>query len=149
MRGPIRHTSKPSAVSSSALSPKQLTKQEFGRRLQALMLERSWNQSDLARNAILEDGRAMGRDAVSSYVNGHSFPSPKSLDALAKAFNLPKEELLPNSMMLAMDAEHPEFELRVAAGHPGKAWVRINRMMSMATATDIARLLNEEDKRDE
>ena len=38
------------------VTPKALTKQEFGRRLQARMLEKEWNQSDLARAS------GLGRD---------------------------------------------------------------------------------------
>lgn len=35
------------------MSPRALTKLEFGRRLHKLILERGWNQSDLARAASM------------------------------------------------------------------------------------------------
>ena len=52
------------------LTPKSLTKQEFGKRLYSLMVERGWQQSDLARAA------GIGRDSVSTYMRGHSLPGP-------------------------------------------------------------------------
>lgn len=130
------------------LTPKALTKQEFGRRLAFLLDERMWNQSDLVRAVKRITGEDMGRDAVSTYINGRSFPTPKSLNLLCQALGVTKEELLPNGTMQAMNDEHPALELRAAAGHPGKAWLRINRLMRFETATEIVKLVNEEDKRD-
>lgn len=131
-----------------ALAPKALTKQEFGRRLAHLLDERNWSQSDLVRAVKAKTGEIMGRDAVSTYINGRSFPTPKSLNLLCQALGVTKEELLPNGIMQAMNDEHPSLELRAAAGHPGKAWLRINRLMRFETATKIVTLVNEEDKRD-
>lgn len=133
------------------LTPTQLTKQEFGRRLAALILERGWNQSDLVRkvNDMFPDlDRPFGRDAVSTYVNGRRFPTPKSLNMLCQALGVTRDELLPNASIQAINDENPALELRQAAGHPGKAWVRVNRMMSFDVAAKIVSLINEEDKRD-
>jgi len=132
------------------MTPRALTKQEFGRRLQRLLDERGWRQSDLMRRTEETDPekRGLKRDAISTYINGRSFPTPASLNLLALAFGLSKEELLPNATLNAMNDEHPALELRAAAGHPGKAWVRVNRLMSFETATQIVQLINEEDKRD-
>jgi hypothetical protein len=47
-----------------------------------------------------------------------------------------------------MNDEHPALELRAASGHPGKAWVKVNRMMRFETAAEIVQLINEEDKKD-
>jgi transcriptional regulator with XRE-family HTH domain len=122
------------------LTPRALTKQEFGRRLHGLMLAKSWNQSDLARASEL------GRDSISTYVNGKTFPTPLALAKLAQALGMKPEELLPNSMMNAMDDEHPAIELRQATGHPGKAWLRVNRAMSFGAAAKIIDIINEEDR---
>lgn len=124
-----------------------MSKQEFGRRLQKLLDERNWSQSDLVRQVEGVTGNRMGRDAISTYINGRSFPTPKSLNQLCQAFGLTREELLPNSIINAHQDEHPAFEMRAAAGQPGRAWVRVNRLMSFETATEIARLLNAEDGR--
>ena len=122
------------------LTPRALTRQEFGRRVATLLLDKGWNQSDLARAADL------GRDSISTYVNGKTFPTPKALKAIAEALGVTKEELLPNYTMSALDDEHPAVELKQASGHPGKAWLRINRAMSFTTAAKIIELINKEDQ---
>lgn len=137
----------PSDERGSPLTPEALTKQEFGRRLQAALNDRGWNQADLARRAEEVTGKKMGRDAISTYINGRSFPTPASLAQLCKALDMTREELMPNALINASQDEHPAFEMRAAAGQPGRAWVRINRLMSFETAVEIARLLNVEDGR--
>lgn len=134
-----RTAMQPAEDLTTQLTPRALTRQEFGRRLSALMLERSWNQSELARAADL------GRDSISTYVNGKTFPTPRALKQLADALGVKREDLLPNQMMAAMDDEFPAVELKQATGHPNKAWLRINRAMSFATAARIIELINKED----
>lgn len=128
------------------LTPEAMSKQEFGRRLQKLLHDRNWSQADLVREVEAKTGTKMGRDAVSTYINGRSFPTPASLNLLCKAFGLSREEILPNAVINAAQDEHPSFEMRIAAGHPGRAWVRVNRMMSLGTASEIVRLINIEDE---
>jgi transcriptional regulator with XRE-family HTH domain len=122
------------------LAPQALSRQEFGRRLYALMLERNWNQSELARQADL------GRDAVSGYVRGRQFPEPKSLEKLAKALHMKPQDLLPNAAMRAIDSEVPAFEMKQAAGHPDKVWLRVNRMVSITQAAQVFAVLNPKDE---
>lgn len=123
------------------LEPRELGKQEFGRRLMKFMLDRGWNQSDLARNANL------GRDAISTYVRGRSFPEPKSLRALADALGKSTEELLPNSVTMAMDADTaPMLEIKQAAGHPDRVFIRINRMVTLQQAAEIFNVINRGEK---
>lgn len=138
----------PSEDRGTPLTPDAMSKQEFGRRLQQLLDERMWSQSDLARRVEEVTGRKMGRDAVSTYINGRSFPTPTSLNQLCQAFGMTREELFPNAVINATRDEHPAFEMRAAAGDPGRAWVRVNRLMSFETAAEIARLLNDEDNKD-
>lgn len=122
------------------LTPRAMTRQEFGRRLNALMLDRDWNQSDLARAAHV------GRDSVSKYVNGLAFPTPLAVKKLAAALGVTREELLPNTLMKALDDEHPAVELRQAAGHPDKAWLRVNRAVPFDIAAKIVALINDADR---
>jgi transcriptional regulator with XRE-family HTH domain len=120
------------------MTPKELTKQEFGRRLMALMLDKGWNQSELARASKL------GRDAISTYIRGVSFPEPKNLHKLAKALDTTADQLLPNAIVRAMDNDAaPMLEIRQAAGHPDKVWVRVNRMVTFTQAAEIFALLKE------
>lgn len=116
--------------------PKELGKLEFGRRLMQLMLDKGWNQSDLARAA------GLGRDAVSTYVRGRSFPEPRSLRALADALGIAPGDLLPNSVAMAIDADTaPTLEIKQAAGHPDRVFIRINRMVSLEQAAAIFNII--------
>jgi transcriptional regulator with XRE-family HTH domain len=132
----------------SELAPTQLTKQEFGRRLSAILVERHMSQSDLVR--LIEDrtNERVGRDSISTYINGRSFPTPKTLGIICSALGVARDELLPNASIQAMNDEHPAIEMRQAAGHPGKAWLRINRLMSFGVAAQIVGIISEEDARE-
>lgn len=131
-----RHHLPPSA--DTPTEPKELAKLEFGRRLAALMLDRGWSQSDLARAANL------GRDAISTYVRGRSFPEPKSLRALAEALGIPAGELLPNTVMSAIEADTaPMLEIKQAAGHPDRVFIRVNRMVTLDQAAAIFNIIKE------
>ena len=143
-----RFSNEPSDERASPLTPDEMTRQEFGRHLQKLLDERNWNQSDLAREIARVTGKPERRDAISTYINGRSFPSVKTVGELCRALNISREELLPNTIIHATQAEHPAFEMRAAAGHPGRAWIRLNRMMSFETATRIAQLISDEDTED-
>jgi len=127
------------------MTPRALTKQEFGRRLQRLMLERNWNQSDLARAAFGKgkDGFPLGRDSISTYVRGIRFPDPTNLKKLADAFGMEPYQLLPNTIEAAIDQEVPALEIKQAAGHPDKVWLRVNQMVDLATAAKVFDALNQ------
>lgn len=132
----------------NALTPQALSKQEFGRRLQQVLNERHWTQADLVRAVEEETGKKIGRDAVSTYINGRSFPTPASLSLLCAGLGMTREELFPNALMSATNDEHPAFEMKAAAGHENKAWVRVNRLLTFETAARIAGLISDEDRRE-
>lgn len=117
-------------------SPVEITKIDFGRRLQARMLDLGWNQSDLARAA------GLGRDAISTYVRGRSFPEPKSLKALADALRVEPQELLPNEVAMAMRSDTaPMLEIKQAAGYPDRVYLRVNRLVTLDQAAQIFGIL--------
>lgn len=130
------------ATSERPLAPKHLTKLEFGRRLYKLMLDRGWHQSELSRQSGLP------RDSISVYVRGKSFPTPTSLQALARAFGVAPHELLPNHVESAIDEDHPAFEMKISPNAPNVAWLRLNRLVSVKTAVKIAEMLEAEDASD-
>ncbi len=79
---------------------------EFGRRLQARMIQLGWNQSELSRRATAYlprptkgqvQGYNLGRDRISSYVRGKYLPRPEALEAIAKALQCKPVDLLPPS----------------------------------------------------
>ena len=119
-------------------TPKSLTKQEFGRRLHAILLEKGWNQSELARKANL------GRDAISTYVRGRSFPEPGSLHKIASALGMDPGTLLPNALESAIDQDAPALEIRESTSHPGMTWLRVNRRVTRRQALAILQILTDE-----
>lgn len=123
----------------------RITASQFGRQLQQLLHERGWSQADLVRRVRETTGQKMGRDAVSTYVNGRSFPSPKSLNLLSKAFGINQDELLRNRDVETGSEPEPKLELRMAPGRPGKAWLRIDRLVTFETAAEIVKMINAED----
>lgn len=121
------------------LTPKHLDREAFGRRLYKLMLDRGWNQSETGRRA------GLARDKISVYVRGVAYPTPANAKALAEAFGISIEELLPNVAEAAIETDNPSFEMRVSTGAPNAAWLRVNRLVSLSTAVKIAELLQNDD----
>lgn len=119
-------------------SVRHLTKEQFGRRLYNRMLDLGWNQSELARQAGLP------RDSISTYVRGQSFPTPLSLKKLSDALGARPEELLPNSAESAIDRDNPAMEMKVSTADPTKAWLRVNRMVTLSNAAKIMQILSED-----
>jgi len=126
----------------ASLAPRSLTKQEFGRRVYNLMLGKGWTQAELARRAGLE------RNHISTYVTGRSFPTPANLEKLANALGVSTTALLPNIAEAAIEADIPELDIKVSPGAPDKAWLRINRLVTLSTAVKIAELLENDDAAD-
>jgi transcriptional regulator with XRE-family HTH domain len=122
-----------------ALLPKHLTKQEFGKRLYTLMLEKGWRQSELARRASLP------RDSISVYMRGKSLPTPHSVKLLSSALGVTPQELLPNHTESAIDNDAPAMEFKVSPNLPGKAWLRINRLVSVTAALNVMKILEDVD----
>ena len=128
----------PPAADTSPMAPREMRRQEFGRNLWQLLIKRGMTQSDLARAS------GLGRDSISGYVRGRNLPEPTSAKALADALGVTVEDLYPGSVERAIDGELPGFHMTEIAGHPGKAWVRLNRSMSFTAAAKIAAILAEE-----
>lgn len=113
-----------------------MPKREFGRRLQSLILERNWNQAELARAA------GLGRDSISTYVKGTVFPDPKNLKKIADALGMTPQQLMPSEMIAVLDSEVPALEIRQSSADPSKVHIRINRTVSVEQAAQIFSILN-------
>lgn len=123
----------------SDLTPKHLSKQEFGRRLYRMMTAKGWHQSELSRRSGLQ------RAAISTYINGRVFPTESSLKALADAFGVTPDEILPNRSENAIAEDALAFEMKVSPSAPNTAWVKVNRLVTLSTAVKIAELLERDD----
>jgi len=124
-------------------APPQVVLAEFGNKLQQLLVEKNWNQSDLARAArkFMPD-KKFTRDNVSRYVRGLSFPLPLRLNALAKALGVSPEDLRPKGIPGA-GMKNPPREYRQLEG--GMAWLTINQAVPDELALKILSMLGQED----
>lgn len=122
---------------------------EFGRRIQALMVKKNMNQSDLARAAAkFMPNKKFNRDNISVYVRGKSFPGPVRLAAVAKALGVAPTDLMPEHGIPSVDEKAPPLDIRAIGD--GNVWLRINQATSMDVAMKIMALLGQEHtKRDE
>lgn len=125
----------------SDVEPSHLIRQEFATRLYNLMIEKKWTQAELGRRAGIDS-----RDSISTYINGRSLPSPLNLEKLAKALETTPEELLPQRVEQAIAADHPSIEVRVSTTDPTKAWLQINRLVSLKTANKVFTIISEDDE---
>jgi transcriptional regulator with XRE-family HTH domain len=132
-------TKKPAAPIAD-LTPKYMTKAEFGRHLRQLILKKGWTQSELARRAGLP------RDSISTYVRGAVYPSQTSLVKVATALGLDPEQVLPNVIEGSITrSANPSFEMKASETEPGRVWLRVDRAVSFSTAAKIAQLLDEDE----
>lgn len=118
------------------LSQRVLTKQEFGKRLFALMLEKGMNQSDLARAG------GLGRDSISTYIRGRSVPTPQNLERLAAAVGVSSADLYPNYDANAAAIEEPLFQVKQINDGSGMMWLHINMRIDAKKAVEIMQILN-------
>jgi transcriptional regulator with XRE-family HTH domain len=116
------------------------------------MIALGWNQSELSRRATEHlpkpakgqaQGHSLGRDRISSYIRGKYLPRPEALEAIAKALGCKPSDLLPPETVPSVAEEGPLLEMRSIDGQ--RVALRINRVVSMATATKIFALLEQED----
>jgi transcriptional regulator with XRE-family HTH domain len=134
-----KRSEKKKAEPETVLTPKYLTRQEFGRRLDNLRVVKGLSQAELGRRAGLT------RMAINSYINGNSLPNPESTRKLAQVFGIEAHTLLPNYMEGAIRADHAHTEFRVSPGDSRTAWLRLDRAVPIALALKIMQLLEDND----
>lgn len=124
-------------------APDEAVRREFSRRLQDLMHQRGMNGSDLARAAAKHmPDKKFGKDMVSRYLRGLTKPYPVSLKAIAKALGVEPSDLMPQAAYASSDEILPEMDMKTTSS--GRAWLRVNREVSMATALEIMQLIGKE-----
>lgn len=122
---------------------REKAKQEFAKRLRKLMLDRNWNQSELARRS------KMGRDSISCYMRALNLPEALTIKKLAKALGVSEEDLLPSEMNPSSNAFHAdetaEEEASLRSLDNGRYYLRVGKSMSLEKALKIMEILKEED----
>lgn len=134
--------------------PVEQVKIQFGSRLQKAMIQKGWNQSELAAEAakhLPEDKKkgkpladAFGRDKISMYIRGRTLPSPVYLRALCKALGTTPEELLPTRGRAAAAQKAPSLDFRQM--EDGNVFLRVNQAVSMETAIEIVAILKKDNE---
>lgn len=122
-------------------APEKAFLQEFARRLQAKLVEKGWNQSDLAREGsrFMPKGKKLTRDNVSNYVRAAQFPQPVRLDAILKALRMTHKELVPAGAVKSVDEESPPVAMRALSD--GNVWLQINQAVPQSLALEILSLM--------
>lgn len=115
-------------------APREALLGEISKRLQKLMDQKGWNQSDLARQAKI------GRDSVSVYCRGRSAPGTKHLAAMARALGCDPSDICP----AVHEASAPAaMQVTQVIGEQGKVWVKLNRAVTMDQMIRIMQILAE------
>lgn len=133
------YNSPPAAHNAPTGAPLDIQRAEFARRLQRMLAERGWNQSELARRISQSEGsESVDRSSVSLYIRGKTLPRPETLYHIAKVFDVDPGDLLPATMVASVDAAAPTIEVKDA--DPGFAWVRLNIRLPWDKALEIAKI---------
>src|SRR5262245_14460748 len=123
-------------------APKETALAEFARRVQAAMVERGWNQSELARRCteFMAAGKEMSRDTISKYINGVTLPGPDRLAALARALGKKPSELLPTR---GRPSGARSSGRTASDAGDGRAWLSVNEVVTWDKALKVMAILNE------
>ena len=120
--------------------------QEFAQRLYAVLVDKGWKQSQLARACFgtvkTPAGHtvAKGRDRISAYINGKSLPDPVNLQKMATALGVDVAELAPDLHYATATREEPEFYIHKIPGED-KAHIKLERSVPLQLAYEIYGLL--------
>lgn len=142
---PIRHIHNPPPGEIPDDAPSGHARAEFAKRLQHLMAKKGWSQADLSREAskFMPGKKEIGRDSISYYVRGMSFPGASRINALARSLGVKPEELVPTRGVKT--AENPSVEVRDLSD--GRAWLRVNQAVDWPVAAEILKLLKGDEQR--
>ncbi len=139
-RVPVFHNAPP-RLDNQADVPVDAARAEFGRRLQHMLKERNWNQSDLARAATkhMPGKKQFRRDNISNYVRGQQVPGPVRMKALCEALGVSRDDLLPPFAVRSVDSLVPPLDMR--SQPDGRVYLRVNQVVDQVIAMQIITLL--------
>jgi len=133
----------PSALPEGA--PRDAARAEFARRLSAAMIQKGWNQSELARRASDHYAdKEIGRDSISVYMRGKALPTPLVLNAIAAALGVDPADLLPSRGVPSASAASPKMEAKDMGD--GTVWLRVNQQVPWQVALTIMAALQHDER---
>ena len=129
----------------------------FARRLKNLLHEKDLTQSEVAARmwGFTQDSKganvAKGRDRLSVWCSGKSYPSPKNLKLLAAKLDVTVGELAPPEEIREAAAAPREVEVSMlrSPAYPGKTLLQITKLVPHSIARKIDELLEQADKEQE
>jgi transcriptional regulator with XRE-family HTH domain len=129
-------------------TPADRVRAAFAKRLEKECADRNWNQSDLGREASkhLPNGEELSRDNISNYFRARALPKPGFLLAIAKAFNMRPEDLLPERGLPPPRGAGVAPLTDVSDVGGGRAFLRVNKAVKWSTAVKILEILREDDE---
>jgi transcriptional regulator with XRE-family HTH domain len=126
----------------------QKTREEWGRHLHRMMKNRGMSQGELADKAFGRDAddKIVGRDRISKYLVGKSFPENATIALLCKAFDCLPEDLLPLSVMNAIETLNTKAFILEVFPTTGMCRVEFSGMYPHKIIVKLMAVLEEADK---
>jgi transcriptional regulator with XRE-family HTH domain len=126
----------------------------FGKRLKAILAEKELTASDVAAK-IWDRQRnskgalvARGRDRLSVWINGKSFPDHENMQKLAKALGMSLSELSPDAEVKAANRATPEGSIVWSRDYPaGQMFLQLAQFVSTEAALRILAILKEDEQK--
>lgn len=120
----------------------------FAARLLRARQRKNWSQADLVRASGLT------KDSISKYHRAESLPHDYSLAKLADALGVKPGDLMPSRLddledLSAQQGSSSPIEFRVMPGNSARALLRIDQIVSTATALKIIEMLNADAAREQ
>jgi transcriptional regulator with XRE-family HTH domain len=148
-RPPFYRNPPPADIARDA--PKDMAKREFANRLQARMIDKGLNQSELARRVEMELRKAepdikFGRDNISNWIRAVYMPNPTWLAALAKVLDCEPADLVPTRGVKSSESSSPPLMVREL--EDGKLWLRLNMAVDFDIFLKIMALVEEQRKKE-
>ena len=107
-------------------------KERLSGNIRRLLLQRGWNQSELARHS------GVGTDNISRYLKGKYVPNAKHLGKIADALGVMASDLYVEQE----ESDDYAVEFRVLRDDPNHALIRLNQVMPTDIAMQIVTLVN-------
>ena len=115
-------------------------KKEFGRKVQTIMLDLGWNQSQLARES------GIGRDSISGYVRGQNLPNSSHLSKLSRALRVDPSALLSEhayQSRFPSGSPEPKLKIEQSPDDPDRVNLQINQQVPADVALQIMALIRQ------